>query len=70
MEVPSSRPVLFARFVLGSPEFNSPVTLIICVQLVGILDLMGHSENYWFISNCVAPIKSEFSFFIYWWAAM
>ena len=59
-----SPPLPLAGFVLGSPEFNSSVTLVNsqlhCLRTVGILKLVGHNENYWFTSNYVTPIKSFF----------
>ena len=33
---------------------------LVCLGLVGIPDLVGHDENYWFISYFVTPKKSFF----------
>ena len=44
-------------FALGTPEFNSSVTLVnsklVCLFLLAILTLVGHNENYRFTNNCV-----------------
>ena len=51
---------MLTGFALGSPEFNSSVTLVnsklVCLFLLAILTLVGHNENYWITNNCVTPI--------------
>ena len=55
-------PVLTASWI--SPRYSRvqllTVTLVnsqlVCLRPVGILNLVGRTENYWFTSNCATPI--------------
>ena len=65
LEAPSSIPALTAswtysqqsRVQLLEHAYKLPTSL---PSAVGILNLVGHNEKYWFTRNCVTPIKAVF----------
>ena len=63
-QVQSMTSLHVARFVLSSLQFNASVAplnnQLAGGKPVGILNLVNHNKNYWFISNSILPPINSF----------